>query len=111
MARSALIAPEALQCLRRRLLAPRQPQWVRQVVPVSLARDEVARCPEALHRTLLWYWGEDGHPPATIRHLNWLAGFDPPEKLTGSLPELPHSNGGHVLLVAHERPAAPGQRA
>jgi hypothetical protein len=103
VALSALIAPEAREHARRWFLPWRQGQRIRQVVQVVLAGDEVASGAEALDRATARQWGEDGDRAAPVGDLDRLAGLDPPQQLTRSLPELAHSHRSHVLVVAHGR--------
>ncbi len=101
MARSALIASKALEHYRRRLKAPRQRQRIWEIIEITFAWNEVAGSLEAVNRTLARQGGQDGHRTAPVCYLHRLARFDPSEKLTRSLPQLPHSDAGHVLVVAH----------
>ena len=101
MALSALIAPEACEHARRRLLASSQGQRLGQVVQVVLAGDEVADGGEALDRAAVRQGGEDGDRAAAVGDLDGLAGLDTPQQLARSLPEFTHPYRSHVLVVAH----------
>ena len=101
MALLALITSEACEHARRRFLARSQGQRVGHVVQVVPAGDEVARGDEALDRVAVRQWGKHGDRAASVGDLDRLAGFDTPQQLARPLPELPHSNSRHVLVVAH----------
>jgi hypothetical protein len=97
----ALIASEAREDTRRRLLAWAQGQWLGQVVQVVLAVDQVAGGAEALDRAAVRQWCEHCDGAAPVGDLDRLTGLNTPQQLARPLPEFTHSYCHHVLVVAH----------
>jgi hypothetical protein len=80
-------------------------QWIGEIVEITLTWDEVTGRLEALHRAPARQRCQDRNRAAPVGYFDRLAGFHAPEKLTRSLSQLPHSDAGHVLVVAHQEAA------
>lgn len=101
MTRSALIAPQTLQDVRRRLMTRKQWQRAGQAIEVALARDELAARSQPRGGSVIWQWSEDRDRASTIRDLYRLPGLDTTEQLACSLSEFAYARCRHVLVVAH----------
>jgi hypothetical protein len=102
---SALIASEPGEHLRWRLLIGSQRKRKRQVVQVVLARDEVTRGLEVLHRPLARERGEDRYRAAAVGDLDGLSSLNSSQQLARPLAKFAHTHARHVLVVAHLSPS------
>lgn len=101
MARSALIVAESGKDARGRFLAGVQWKRRRQILQTAFRRGEVPGRPQAVEWARGGERSEHRHGASAIGHLDGLPSLDPTQQLAGSLPQLSHSDTGHVLVVAH----------
>src|SRR6266542_3027628 len=103
MTRSALIAPQARKHGRGWLLPRRERQRGGQLVEISHSRAYLAGGAQPLQRPRLRQRREQRHGATPVGHLNRLPRRDPTQELARALPQLPHADTRHVLLIAQVR--------
>ena len=75
-------------------------EGIGEIVEIPLRGIDVAQRAQSIERAAFWRWRENRYWAPSISDLDRFAVFDASQQLAGALPQLPHPNGCHVLLIA-----------